>query len=102
MTTTCVDCGSPDAVVTDPAGRLCLPCQRKRNDNLAEIARTLGAVCQPIDPDGPPMACGMKGCSRDATTITRLHTDDGLIGVTACDQHIPSMAKVVAKMMAER
>ncbi len=102
MTDTCADCGSPNAVVPDTDGRLCRPCQDKRNDALADTARTLGPVCQQIDPDGPPESCGMADCTRDATHITRINTKRGLVGVTACDEHIPAMVNVVAQMLAVR
>jgi len=96
----CADCGNHQAVVADPDGWLCRSCQDERNDKLADIARTIGPVLQPIDPDGPPMPCGMQGCPRDATGITRMYARQGLVGVTACDKHIPAMAKVVASMLA--
>ena len=43
--------------------------------------------------------------SIEATTfaiagITRIYARQGLVGVTACDKHIPAMAKVVASMLA--
>jgi hypothetical protein len=95
-TDTCADCGGPNAVVHCTDGHICLPCQDNRNEALGELARTLGPVCQPIDPDGPPIECGMADCGRDATYITRL--PDGR-GVTACDEHIPAMARAVAKII---
>lgn len=95
---TCTDCGGPNAVVRALHGWLCLDCQEKRNDTLGELAATLGPVMQPVDPDGPPTPCGCADCGRDAAYITRVHTEQGLVGVTACDEHIPAMVKVVAQM----
>jgi hypothetical protein len=102
----CADCGKHNAVVHTgfwPNKEwICLKCQRKRNDQLDEIVRTSGAlVMQPIDPDSPPMQCGCRDCSADATYITKINNGDGLMGITACDKHIEDMTQAVSKMVGE-
>ena len=102
--TPCHDCGGPHGVVTCTDGsKICLSCQEKRSDALNDqvmAARGQMSMMAPIDLDSPPVQCNCQGCARDATWITKVYsaTHRGLIGITACDEHIPGMQTAAIKL----
>lgn len=110
---TCADCGNDKAVVRVTGwpneSWICLQCQRDRNDKLTEFVREGASVMQPIDPDSPPMPCGCGDCTADATYIVKVNSqhaegytgNDDVVGLTACDEHIPDMTNVFAEMIGK-
>ncbi len=53
---------------------------------------------EPIDPDSAPEPCNHEGCSRNATHIARTPLAD----VTSCDEHVATLAEVVAMVRSGR
>ncbi len=93
----CADCGNHKAVTKVTEGRVCLPCLTKRNRRLDELALT-NAIVAPVDPDGPPVPCGCRGCRQYATFVTRVpDAKHGVVGVAGCQVE---MTQTVAKVLA--
>ena len=90
----CVDCGRNQVASKAGDGWLCLPCLGKRNDFLGGLAAAGQVVMQPVDPDGPPVRCGMTGCRRDAVTVLRVASR----GVLGCAEHTAAASKAAVRI----
>ena len=98
----CVDCGTHRIASHADDGWLCLPCLDKRNERLNQMVMEQGLMLpQRIDPDGAPVPCGCKGCTRDATVIVKVRMGDNLGGVYGCDEHA-SRAVTIAQRHLEQ
>ena len=67
--------------------------QAQRRDE-AWAARHGGTLFQRVDPDGPPIPCGCRGCRRGAVWVITFGLDLGkqrTRRMTACDAHLGTM-----------